>query len=239
MRNKILVVDDDKEFREEFRQCFKEYEIVQASSGEEAISILRKPNEIGLVLLDVKLPGMRGTDALIRMKSISPDLNVVILTGCGSEDIAVKALKGHADDYIEKPFEVDQMKELIEKMLSGNDGHWAESDDADEKIGHIKEFVERNCMKKISLVDAAKAVALCPKYVSRMFKKVTGMRFVEYRISVQMKRAKEMLAAGTGNVNEISDRLGYQNPESFIRQFKQSVGCTPAEYREKKRKGKK
>jgi two-component system response regulator YesN len=239
MRNKILLVDDDREFREEFRQCLKEYEIVQASSGEEAVSVLKKPNEIGLVILDVNLPGMKGIEALRRIKETSPGLAIVILTGHSSEGVAIQALKGHADDYIEKPFEIGEMKEVIERLLSalGRPADGPDLKDAGSRIRRIKEFVERNCFKKITLADAAKAVSLCPKYVSRIFKEEAGTGFARYRIGVQMEKAKELLAKNSCNINELSDRLGYQNPESFIRQFKKFTGLTPSEYRCRKKQG--
>jgi len=236
MLNKILLVDDDKEFREEFMGCFKEYDIIQAADGEEALKILGKPNEIGLVLLDVKMPGASGTSVLGRMKALSPELKIIIVTGFSSKDVAIDALKSHADDYIEKPFEVDEMREVIERFLgdgSGVAGHGV-SEDVAAKIRHVKDFIERNCCKKITLTDAARALSLCPKYLSRIFKEAAGTGFSEYRLKVQMEKAKELLAAGNHNVNQVSDKLGYQNPESFIRQFKRFAGCTPTEYRAKK-----
>jgi CheY-like chemotaxis protein len=57
MPSKILLVDDDKDFRVELKECLSGYDIVEASSGEEAINILKKPNDIDLVILDVNLPG--------------------------------------------------------------------------------------------------------------------------------------------------------------------------------------
>ena len=240
MLNKILLVDDDKEFREEFRHCFEEYDIVQAADGEEALRILKKPNEIGLVLLDVKMPGLSGTSVLGRMKTMSPELKIIIVTGFSSKDVAIDALKSHADDYIEKPFEVDKMREAIERFLgdgSGASGHGV-SEDAADKIRHVKDFIERNCCRKITLGDAARALALCPKYLSRIFKESAGIGFSEYRLKVQMNKAKELLVSGEHNVNQVSDKLGYQNSESFIRQFKRFAGCTPTKYRKKNGAGK-
>jgi two-component system response regulator YesN len=91
--------------------------------------------------------------------------------------------------------------------------------------------VLRNCCKKISLVDAASVVSFCPKYLSRVFKEKAGMGFGQFRIKVQMDKAKELLLTGNYNVNQISDKLGYENPESFIRQFKRTAGCTPTQFR--------
>ena len=62
------------------------------------MQLLRKPNEIDLVLLDVMMPGLSGTEVLREMKKLSPNLAIIILTGYSSKDVAIEALKGHADD---------------------------------------------------------------------------------------------------------------------------------------------
>jgi len=236
MRNEILLVDDDREFREEFRHCFAEYDMTDVSCGEDALAVLKKPNEIGLVLLDVKMPGRSGTDILVEIKAASPDIAIIIMTGYSSESIAIDALKGHADDYIQKPFEIDELREKIERLLgAGSRKAVKKIDPVEDRVGRVKGFVERNCYKKVTLTDAARAVSLCPKYLSRLFKEATGAGFSEYRLKVQMGKAKELLAGGKLNVTQVSDKMGYKNPESFVRQFKKIVGSTPTEYRAKRR----
>lgn len=233
MAHKIMIVDDDSEFREEFREFLKEYDVVEAADGDEAIAILRKPNDIGLVILDVNMPRIKGTEALRTMKEIAPEVRVVILTAHSSEDVVIEALRGHADEYLQKPIDVFETKSVIERLMStepGADG------DCHDKVEKAKEFVERNCFRKTSLADAARAVFLSPKYLSRIFKETTGTGFGEYRLHVQMARAKKLLGSKSYNVNEVAYKLGYKNPESFIRQFKKMSGITPTEFRRRKRR---
>ena len=108
----ILLVDDDEDFRYEFRELFDDYNIVEAKNGLDALDLLKKPNEIDLVVLDVVMPGLRGTQVLKEIKSISPELGIIILTGHSSKDTAIAALKGKADDYIEKPLNIQKAKEI-------------------------------------------------------------------------------------------------------------------------------
>jgi len=233
----LLLVDDDQEFREEFKECFEEYHIVEAGSGEEALALLKKPHEIDLVLLDVKLPGKEGTEVLKEIKQIAPDLGIIMLTAYSTKDIAIESLKGHADDYLEKPLRLDRTRELIERHLAKRDGRDGISRDGIQgKIEHVKQFVARNCEKKVGLEEAAQSVYLSPKYLSRAFKEQTGKGFNEYCLELKVQRAKEVLNETGLTVGQISDRLGYQNEESFIRTFKKLTGLRPTEYRKGKNK---
>lgn len=239
MMSRILIVDDDAELRSEFRDCFEEYGIAEAASGEEALRLLKRPNEIDLVILDVRMPGMNGMEVLSRIRSVATDIRIVIFTGHGSKDVAVEALRGQADDYIEKPLDIDEAKELIEKFLGTKRGEPDTSAlDIRDKIERVKDFLARNSLRKVTLKDACGNVCLSPKYLSRIFKEHTGVGFNEYKLKLKMEEAKKILTHTGYTVNQIADKLGYENPESFIRQFKRSAGKTPTEYRNKMRKKK-
>lgn len=239
MAYNLLIVDDDSEFREEFCDCFDGYEITQAADGETALAILKKPNTIDLVLLDVMMPGISGTDVLAEMKRLKPDIRVVMLTGSNSKDVAIEALKNRADDFIEKPMDVEETREILVKLLGEKDAEGIpDTGNIKAKIEKVKKFIERNFDKKVSLEDAAGHAGLSPKYLSRAFEDVAGTGFSGYKSEVKVKKAKELLKQGY-NINQISDKLAYANAESFIRTFKKVTGFTPAEFRKKKLAAKK
>lgn len=231
----ILLVDDDAEFREEFGECLEDYRVIPAADGREALEILRRPNEIDLVLLDVKMPGPDGTQILPLIKEMSPDLPVVILTAYSTKDTAIKALKGNADDYLEKPIDIDRTERIIRELILAR-GALDETfaDDAEGRIERVKSFLGRNYHKKVSLEDAAELVCLSPKYLSRLFREKTGSGFSEYRLSLKIDKAKELLEESGATINQISYDLGYRNMESFIRIFKKFTGLTPTEYRRRR-----
>jgi len=228
----ILLVDDDQLFRNEFIDCFDEYTIIEASEGETALKILEKPHEIDLVLLDIRLPGMDGFETLQRIKKTAPSLSVIILTGYSSKDSAIQALRTHADDYIEKPFDVSKTKDCLERVLSQRQTaqalHYSNQHD---KVERVKRLVQRNIDKKVGLKDAADTVYLAPKYLSRIFKEQAGIGFNQYRLSLKVEETKQLLKNTQYTISQISDKLGYENPESCIRLFKKVTGITPAEYR--------
>lgn len=233
----ILLVDDDREFREELRDSLFDYRIVEAKDGDAALKILGKPNEIDLVILDVMMPGEQGTEVLRKIKKASPKLGIIIVTGYSSKDIAIEALKGHADDYIEKPVDIDKLKRVIEEVLRHKkDEGSAISGGIKGKLEKVKKFIQRNYDKKLSLSDAAALVYLSPKYLSRIFRESTGKRFSQYKCELKVKKSQELLKNGNFSISQISEKLGYENTESFIRIFKKIAGHTPAQYRKRKNK---
>jgi DNA-binding NtrC family response regulator len=110
-------VDDHAAFRSEFRAYFEEYEITEACNGGEALEILKKPNRIDLVILDVNMPGMNGIQVLEEIRRMSSTVGIIIQTGCGSKEVFLKALREKADDYIEKPLNIEAIREVIERTL--------------------------------------------------------------------------------------------------------------------------
>jgi YesN/AraC family two-component response regulator len=237
----ILLVDDDADFREEFSAAFGNYAIVQADSGEAALGILEKPNEIDLIIMDVMMPGLKGTEALARIKEKNPELSIIILTGHSSKDIAVEALKAKADDYIEKPVDIPETQEIISRLLlEKRVKNHGDPCDPDGKIARTLEFIRRNCDKKITLEDVSALVNLSPKYFSRIFEKNTGKTFMEFKAAEKIKYSEKLLREGF-NINQTADGTGYENVESFIRAFKKVKHMTPSSFKkslEKKHGGK-
>lgn len=239
MAAKILIVDDDAEIRSELRDFLQGYDILEAPGGSEALQILKRANEIDAVLLDVMMPGLDGIDVLKQIKKIDPQLSVIIFTGHSSKDTAVEALKGHADDYLEKPLDVGKMDEVIRRAIEARQGKnkcGPDTASVEGKIEKVKQFTQRNCFKKTTLEDAAAAVCVSPKYLSRLFKERAGISFTEYRLKIKMEQARQLLCKSGCNINQVSDKLGYENTESFIRQFKKFTRCTPAVFRLKSKK---
>ena len=156
MAYQILMVDDDAEFREELRVCLNDYSVIEAANGAEALAILKKPNAIDLVILDAVMPQVSGTEVLREIKKIKPGLAIIILTGQSSKDIAIDALKGRADDYIEKPVNVGKFLETVQSILALKvQKTFKYAHGIHAKIEQAKQFIERNFDKKISLKDVA------------------------------------------------------------------------------------
>jgi len=115
---RVLVVDDDKAVRAALRVNLRKhgYDVTVAESGEKALRAL-DDRPMDLVLSDVSMPGMSGMELLGKVRERWPDVRVVIMTGRGSVQDAVAAMKAGADDYIIKPVSKDELLVICERAL--------------------------------------------------------------------------------------------------------------------------
>ncbi|MGM0442172.1 MAG: helix-turn-helix domain-containing protein [Elusimicrobiota bacterium] len=232
MPYKILLVDDNKAFREELTEALSKYKITGVSNSKDALNRVNSPNDLDLVLLDQKLPQQNGTQIIEKMREKNPRLGIIILTGYSSKQVILESLRRGADDYVEKITDIKELKKRIEKVIESRAAENSSGGSGiSEKIRKAKRFVNKNCYKKINLEDVAGYVNLSSKYLSRLFKDETGLTFTEYRLKVKIKEAKRLLKETDKSVNSIAYKLGYRNPESFMKIFKERCGKTPTQFR--------
>jgi signal transduction histidine kinase len=117
-RAKILIVDDELGPRESLRMILKDhYSLSFATNGKEAVDYVQN-HGVDLVIMDMKMPEMDGITALKEIKKINPFISVLMVTGYGTIDTAVEAMKIGAYDYISKPFDAQHLMDAVEKGLS-------------------------------------------------------------------------------------------------------------------------
>jgi CheY-like chemotaxis protein len=120
---KVLMVDDEEQFRATTKKVLdrRGFETIVAKSGEEAIEKLKEAPDV--VVLDVKMPGMDGHEALKEIKKRNPDLPVIMLTGHGAMPSAREALVEGAFDYLAKPCDIDLLSgKITEASQHGRKG---------------------------------------------------------------------------------------------------------------------
>ncbi|HVI09468.1 MAG TPA: sigma-54 dependent transcriptional regulator [Candidatus Binatia bacterium] len=113
----LLIVDDERSIREACREVALSlgFNTHIADSAEQAFRILQTQN-IDAVLLDLRLPGAGGLDALRQIKAQRPEALVIVVTGYGTVQSAVQAMKNGSYDYVTKPFTADELKLLLERV---------------------------------------------------------------------------------------------------------------------------
>ncbi len=94
-----------------------------------------------------------------------------------------------------------------------------------------KNYIYGNYTKDISLNDVSDEIFVSATYLSRIFKKVTGQKFIDFLTDVRINKAKELLAGSDYKIAEICLMVGYKNTNYFVALFKQKTGMTPVEYR--------
>jgi two-component system response regulator PilR (NtrC family) len=116
---KILVVDDDQGMKEflEILLAREGYEVASASGGKEALSLCKK-HKFDLAITDLKMPKVDGIDVLKTIKEISPETMVILITAYASGKTAVAAMVEGAYDYLEKNFDVEDLKAVVKDALS-------------------------------------------------------------------------------------------------------------------------
>ncbi len=114
----VMVVDDEEGIRESLSGIFEDegYAVLTASSGEEALNILKEQNP-DLILLDIWLPGIDGIQTLQEIKNLKPDLPVVMISGHGNIELAVKATRTGAYDFLEKPLSLERVLLVANRAL--------------------------------------------------------------------------------------------------------------------------
>jgi two-component system nitrogen regulation response regulator NtrX len=119
MNETILVVDDEESICQSLRAILADegYQVLVAGSGEDAIKIVEEEMP-QLILLDIWLPGMDGLETLKAIKKINPQMLVIIMSGHGTIETAVKATKLGAFDFIEKPLSLDKIIILVNNAIS-------------------------------------------------------------------------------------------------------------------------
>ncbi|MTI48546.1 MAG: sigma-54-dependent Fis family transcriptional regulator [Firmicutes bacterium] len=118
MKKTILIADDEKNMIWALKKALSKegYNIISASNGVEALELFSK-NVPSLVLLDLKMPKLNGIEALKEMKKSNPEIPVIMLTAHGSAKTAVEAMKIGALDYLSKPFDIEELKIIINKAI--------------------------------------------------------------------------------------------------------------------------
>jgi len=164
MKPRILIVDDDASLRE-FLEIFLASEGYKVASCADASSALKALEEGGVdcVLSDIKMPGMDGVSLLKEIKANWPNIPVILITAFASLDSAVEAMREGAWDYVTKPFQIDELKEIIERALAAG----KESVPGSHDLHHLEEGMPYTLGRMVAKSPKMKKIFdLIPKVAS-------------------------------------------------------------------------
>lgn len=185
----ILIVDDEDNVRYSFRKLFRNAstEVIEATNGLEAITLAQK-SKPDLILMDIEMPGMSGLEAIQRIRLLQPEIPVIIATAFGTTERVIAAMKYGAFEYLEKPFEINRLREVVHEALA------------------TKKFIEAQAPSKESpkseSSEAIVGVSPAIKEVYKMIGRVAASD-VSVLISGESGTGKELVANA---IHKYSDR---------------------------------
>lgn len=239
---KLIVVDDEVASRDTICGCFPwsefGFEVVgQFDNGLYVLEYL-KAHHVDVILSDVVMPCLSGIElAKAVYEQYSDGVKMIFLSGYSEFEYAKKALTYGVVGYILKPAKYSELAETFAKLRTLLDSKTAEPQEKDEVpeeihpiISMVKEYVEEN-YRTANLTKAAQLVYMNPSYLSQFFKKNTGMKFSDYIMQVRMEKSRQLLQELDLKVYNISDMVGYSDPQNFTRAFKRYWGNPPEYYR--------
>jgi DNA-binding NtrC family response regulator len=119
MKPRVLVVDDEESIRKLLRSRLERegLEVSAASGADEAQKAFQAGTEVGVVVTDLRMPGKDGFALMEWVREKSKNCRVIVITGHGEKEVAVKALRQGASDYLEKPFDLDELSHSVRRCL--------------------------------------------------------------------------------------------------------------------------
>ena len=145
---KVLIVDDEETLTWSMAKSLSKdrdkYEVIIANNGKEALSLLKK-DKIDLVISDIRMPDINGLDLLVRIKMEHPQTKVIIMTAYGSSDVQKEANRRGSLFYIEKPFEINDIRKIIIDLIGKKKGFQGKVFDV-----QLTDIIQMNCLGRLT-----------------------------------------------------------------------------------------
>jgi YesN/AraC family two-component response regulator len=237
----VLVVEDDQPVRAFVRAALEDVARVrEAGDADEALTILENCGARGIdaLLVDYKMPRRSGLELLRLVNARWPWLSMIMMTGFGSEELAIQALRAGARDYLRKPLDVTELRRAVTACARverpPGDAPAAPGTPAPAArsgVRHALAFVREHFAEPITLSQVASEARLSKFHFCRLFQRRVGLSFREYLCRLRLERARALLADRELTVTEVAYAIGFNDLSHFDKVFNRAVGMSPTEYR--------
>jgi len=193
MKFKIFIIDDEKNIREGLQMALEDegYEVLTAEDG--TAGLQKALSEVvDLVITDLRMPGVGGQDILRRVTSETPGVPVIVLTGHGTVETAVEAMRMGAYDFLTKPLDLDRLSLLVKRALQNR-----------ELVLQHRELIEQMQSDKVFEHIIGKSPAM--EHLFEMIRKVAPTR-ASVLITGESGVGKELIASAIHNLSPRKDR---------------------------------
>lgn len=260
----MLLVEDNAELRLFLRSVFaSEYRVVEAVNGvegfEKALNLV--PD---IIISDVMMPEKDGLEMMkdLRREMTTSHIPLILLTAKTAIESKLEGLEYGADDYITKPFSATYLKARVKnillrrqklqelyrvRLMNASSGTSAEEKHKEEAKGSemspndrkfmdkLMELMEKNMDNGDLIVDdLVQNMAVSRSVFFKKLKTLTGLAPVEFIKEIRINRAVQLIETGEFSMTQIAYMVGINDPRYFSKCFKQKMGMTPTEYRDKK-----
>lgn len=254
---KLLIVDDEPIIRRGIKKLVDFdtlgiEEIYEATNGEQAYELFVK-HLPDIILADINMPRMNGLEFAAKVKEMRKETKIALITGYDYFDYAQKAVKVGVEDYVLKPVSREDIQQLLHKLATAVRLEASETEvksivdqyktsygAADEGgyLREVKQLMEAGVANPdFSLTVLADTLGLSTGYTSGLFKKLFQKSFKEDLMHRRLDKARILLLSTDMKNYEISDAVGFSDPNYFSTAFKKQFHTSPGKYKEKARDG--
>ena len=231
-----VIIEDDPMITRLNRRYVEQdsrFAVVQTFSAAHPALFWLRRNPIDLIILDVYMPQMSGTELLLQLRAEGVDADVIMVTSANDAKTVNDAVRLGAVDYLVKPFDSAQITACLRKLNLLPESRPAVRGDkpGNTFCTQFSVWLEHHYMQDVSLDQAAEAMGMSSFYFSRFFRTSYNQTFLEYLTAYRIDRAVELLQQTDIPVREIAVRVGYTDANYFTKVFKRHLGVTPTEYR--------
>ena len=245
----ILVVEDNAEMRRYIRfHLTSHFRLIEAKNGDEGFELAQQLGP-DLILSDVMMPKMDGMELCRKLKQdiYTSHIPVLLLTARSDRSDRIDGLKHGADDYLVKPFDVEELNIRITNLIQSREmlksiyrQHRGMGEASGRKLPEIEtnfldtlqQYITANITNPdIKNADLARVANMSERSLARKLKGLTGETIAQMLLNTRLTYSSELLSNRSLSVAQISDASGFSDPSYFSKAFKKQFGSTPTQFR--------
>lgn len=251
----VLVIEDNRDIASYIGGLLSDrYSVAYAANGEEGLqrAIDLVPD---LIITDLMMPGMDGLELCRRVRAdeVVNHIPIIVVTAKVSEQERVEGIEAGADAYLSKPFNVDELRTRVERLLDrqralrdkfGKEGIGADADNKGEEEVQLTDAERRFLAKTVDNIyvllekqelnvnTLSERLCMSSRQFHRKIVALTGCSPASFMLKIKMKRARNLLeTAPKLSIDEISLLCGFEHTSSFYHAFRKMYGITPKDVR--------
>ncbi len=235
----LLIVDDEMNSRDILASCFpweeEDFHVCHVCcDGREAFDYICH-NTVHVVLTDIAMPNMDGIELAQQLHESKPSVVVIFLSAYNNFQYAQSGMKYGVRYYLLKPTGFSELREVFGVVHQELDSRFRISKQPqtvdDSMLNALTSYCKHH-FKDGSLSEFAAGQFLTSPYVSQLIRQKSGRNFSDFLTQARMEEAAILLADPDAKIYQISEAVGYINPNNFARAFKTYYGQTPSEFKE-------